>query len=136
MLDCRRSESRRRLGSAIDDREVPGVMTEFVQQEHHLQLEEAQLACTRQTSVRDRVTQTRNRDEVQNILTETRAQRNNESLANAATVFTHSERVLTLSNLVMEQLSQFYKTSVKVSVESVQCIRFDVQGCSGRMDGD
>ena len=29
-----------------------------------------------------------NRDEVQNILTEARAQRNNESLANAATVFT------------------------------------------------
>ena len=30
MLDCRRSESRRRLGSAIDDRGVPGVMTEIV----------------------------------------------------------------------------------------------------------
>ena len=48
------SESRRRLGSAIDDQ---GVMTEFVQREtdtlkeHHQQLEEAQLACARQTSV-------------------------------------------------------------------------------------
>ena len=55
------SESGRRLGSAIDDREVPGVMTEFVQREtdtlkkHHQQVEEAQLAsyeanvCERQS---------------------------------------------------------------------------------------
>ena len=42
----------------IDDRGVPGVMTEFVQQEHHQQLEEAQLACAKQTSVRDRVVRT------------------------------------------------------------------------------
>ena len=55
------SESRRRLGSAID---VQGVTTEFVQhetdtlKEHHQQLEEAQLACAKQTSVRDRAVRT------------------------------------------------------------------------------
>ena len=61
----------------------------------------------------------RNRNEVQNILTEARAQRNNESLANAATVFT-TRKGLDAFKLVMEQLSQFYKTSVKVSVEAIQ----------------
>ena len=51
-------------GSAIDDRGVPGVMTEFVQREtntlkeQHQQFEEVQLACTRQTSVRNRVMRT------------------------------------------------------------------------------
>ena len=58
------SESQRRQGSVIDDRRVPGVRTEFVQREtdtlnqHHQQLEEAQLACAKQTSVRDRVVRT------------------------------------------------------------------------------
>ena len=58
------SESQRRQGSAIGDRGVPGVMTEFVQhetdtlKEHHQQLEEAQLACAKQTSVRDRAVRT------------------------------------------------------------------------------
>ena len=61
----------------------------------------------------------RNRDEVQNILTEARAQRNNESLANAATVFTTREG-LDAFKLVIEQLLQSYKTSVKVTVETVQ----------------
>ena len=61
----------------------------------------------------------RNRDEVQNILTEARAQRNKESLANAATEFTN-QKGLDAFKLVIEQLSQSYKTSVKVSVESVQ----------------
>ena len=61
----------------------------------------------------------RTRDEVQNILTEARAQRNNDSLVNAATVLT-TRKGLDAFKLVMEQLSQFYKTSVKVSVESVQ----------------
>ena len=49
------------------------------------------------------------------MLTEARAQRNNESLANAATVFT-TRKDLDAFKLVMEQLSQFYKNSVKVSV--------------------
>ena len=61
----------------------------------------------------------RNRNEVQNILTEARAQRNKESLANAATEFT-TRKGFDDFKLVMGQLSQFYKTSVKVSVESVQ----------------
>ena len=61
----------------------------------------------------------RNRDEVQNILTEARTQRNNESLANAATEFT-TRKGLDAFKLVMGQLSQFYKTSVKVREESVQ----------------
>ena len=74
MLDCKRLVSNniggvplgvvKETGSAIDDRGVPGVMTEFVQRktntlkEHHQQFEEAQLDCTRQTSVRNRVVQT------------------------------------------------------------------------------
>ena len=53
------------------------------------------------------------------MLTEARAQRNNESLANAATVFT-TRKDLDAFKLMIEQLSQFYKTSVKVCVESVQ----------------
>ena len=61
----------------------------------------------------------RNRDEVQNILTEARAQRNNDSLANAATVFT-TRKGLAAFKLVIEQLSQSYKTSVKVTVETIQ----------------
>ena len=61
----------------------------------------------------------RNRDEVQNILTEARTQRNNDSLANAATVFT-TRKGLDAFKLVIEQLSQSYKTSVKVTVETVQ----------------
>ena len=61
----------------------------------------------------------RNRDEVQNILTEARTQRNNDSLANAATVFTTQEG-LDAFKLVIEELSQFYKTSAKVTVETVQ----------------
>ena len=59
----------------------------------------------------------RNRDEVQNILTEARTQRNNDSLANAATVFT-TRKDLDAFKLVIEQLSQSYKTSVKV--ETIQ----------------
>ena len=58
----------------------------------------------------------RNRDEVQNILTEARAQRNNDSLANAATVLT-TQKGLDAFQHVIEQLSQSYKTSVKVTVE-------------------
>ena len=47
----------------IDDQGVHRVMTEFVQREtdtlkEHHQLEEAQLACAKQTSVRDRVVRT------------------------------------------------------------------------------
>ena len=61
----------------------------------------------------------RNRNEVQNILTEARAQRNNESLANAATVLIN-RKGLDAFKLVIEQLSQSYKTSVKVTVETVQ----------------
>ena len=55
-------------GSAIDGRGVPGVMIESVQREtntlkeHHQQFEEAQLACTRQTSVRNRVMRTEHLD--------------------------------------------------------------------------
>ena len=60
----------------------------------------------------------RNREEVQNRLTE-RTQRNNDSRANAATVLT-TRKGLDAFNFVMEQLSQFYKTSVKVTVETVQ----------------
>ena len=52
-------------------------------------------------------------------LTEARAQRNNESLANAAIVFT-TEESLDALKFVIEQLLQFYKTSAKVSVETVQ----------------
>ena len=73
-------------------------------------LDEANV-CERQTRA------DRNRDEVQNILTEARAQRNNESLANAATVFT-TRKGLDAFKLVIEQLSQSYKTSVKV--ETIQ----------------
>ena len=54
-----------------------------------------------------------------NALTEARAQRNNESLANAAIVFTTQES-LDAFRLVIEQLLQFYKTSAKVTVETVQ----------------
>ena len=54
-----------------------------------------------------------------NALTEARAQRNNESLANGAIVFTTQES-LDAFKLVIEQLSQFYKTSVKVTVEMIQ----------------
>ena len=61
----------------------------------------------------------RNRDEVQNILTEARAQRNDESLANAATVST-TRKGLDALKLVIEQLSQSYKTSVEVTVETIQ----------------
>ena len=61
----------------------------------------------------------RNRDEVQNILTEARTQGNNDSLANAATEFT-TQKGLDAFKLVIEQLSQSYKTSVKVTVETVQ----------------
>ena len=99
-------------------------MTEFVQREtdtlkeHHQQLEEAQLACAKQTSVRkSRADQ--NREEVQNRLTEARTQRNNDSLANAATVIT-TRKGLDAFKLVIEQLSQSYKTSVKVTVETIQ----------------
>ena len=59
------------------------------------------------------------RDEVQNILTEVRTQRNSESLAKAATVLT-TRKGLDAFKLVIEQLSQSYKTSVKVTVETVQ----------------
>ena len=47
------------------------------------------------------------------------AQGNNESLANAAFVFIIQESLDALK-LVIEQLSQFYKTSAKVTVETVQ----------------
>ena len=52
-------------------------------------------------------------------MTEVRAQRNNESLANAATV-SITQKGLNAFKLVIEQLSQSYKTSVKVTVETVQ----------------
>ena len=52
-------------------------------------------------------------------MTEARAQRNNESLANAAIVFTTQES-LDAFRLVIEQLLRFYKTSVKVRVETIQ----------------
>ena len=51
--------------------------------------------------------------------TETRAQRNNESLANAATVSTTQEG-LDVLEFVIEQLSQFYKTAAKATVEMTQ----------------
>ena len=53
------------------------------------------------------------------VLTEARAQRNNESLANAAIVFITQESLHALK-LVIEQLLQFYKTSAKASVETIQ----------------
>ena len=59
------------------------------------------------------------RTEVQNRLTEARTQRNNDSRASAATVLA-TRKGLDAFKLVMEQLSQFYKTSVKVIVETVQ----------------
>ena len=52
-------------------------------------------------------------------LTETRAQRNNESHANAATESTTQAGPDALE-LVIEQLSQFYKTSAKATVEMTQ----------------
>ena len=100
-------------------------MTEFVQREtntlkeQHQQFEETQLACTRQASVRNRNVADRHRDEVQNILTEVRTQRNSESLANAATVLT-IRKGLDAFKLVIEQLSQSCRTSVKITVETVQ----------------
>ena len=54
-----------------------------------------------------------------NALTEACAQRINESLANAAIVFI-TQKGLDAFRLVIEQLLQFYKTSVKVSVETIQ----------------
>ena len=53
------------------------------------------------------------------VLTEACAQGNNESLANAAFVFITQESLDALK-LVIEQLSQFCKTSAKVTVETVQ----------------
>ena len=53
------------------------------------------------------------------VETQARAQRNNESLANAAIVFITQESLHDLK-LVIEQLSQFYKTSAKASVETIQ----------------
>ena len=52
-------------------------------------------------------------------MTEACAQRINESLANAAIVFITQESLNALK-LVIEQLSQFYKTSAKVIVEMIQ----------------
>ena len=46
-------------------------------------------------------------------------QRNNESLANTSIVFTTQES-LDAFRLVIEQLSQFYKTSAKVTAETIQ----------------
>ena len=54
-----------------------------------------------------------------NALTEARAQRINESLANAAIVFI-TQKGLDAFRLVIEQLSQFYKTSAKVTAETIQ----------------
>ena len=54
-----------------------------------------------------------------NALTEARAQRINESLANAAIAFI-TQKGLDAFRLVIEQLLQFYKTSVKISVETIQ----------------
>ena len=54
-----------------------------------------------------------------NALTKACAQGNNESLANAAFVFITQESLDALK-LVLEQLPQFYKTSAKVTVETVQ----------------
>ena len=56
---------------------------------------------------------------MQNILEEARTQRNNESLANAATVFA-TQKGLDAFKLVIEQMSQPYKTFVKVTVETIQ----------------
>ena len=56
---------------------------------------------------------------MQNILTEARAQRTNESLANAATVFT-TQKGFDALKIVIEQLSQSYKTSAEVTVEMIQ----------------
>ena len=53
------------------------------------------------------------------VETQARAQRNNESLANAAIVFITQASLHDLK-LVIEQLSQFHKTSAKVTVETVQ----------------
>ena len=52
-------------------------------------------------------------------MTEARAQGNNESLANAAIVFI-TQKGLDAFRLVIEQLLRFYKTSVRVSVETIQ----------------
>ena len=54
-----------------------------------------------------------------NALTEARAQRINESLANAATAFIAQES-LDAFRLVIEHLLRFYKTSAKVTVEMIQ----------------
>ena len=55
-----------------------------------------------------------------NALTEARAQRINESLAIASSIVFVTQESLDALKLVIEQLSQFYKTSVKVAVEPVQ----------------
>ena len=52
-------------------------------------------------------------------LTEARAQRNNESFTNAATVFTTQESLDALK-LVIEKLLQFYKTSGEATVKMIQ----------------
>ena len=52
-------------------------------------------------------------------LTEACAQRINESPANTAIVFI-TQKGLDAFRLVIEQLSRFYKTSAKVSVETIQ----------------
>ena len=78
----------------------------------------------------------RNFDEVQNILKEARAHRNSESLANAATVFT-TRKGLDTFKIVIEQMSQSYKTSVKVTVETIQYESDSTyKVAQDRMDGD
>ena len=70
------------------------------------------------------------------VLTEARAQRNNESLANAAIVFITQESLHDLK-LVIEQLSQFYKTSAEASVETIQyALDSTCKDSSGRLDED
>ena len=61
----------------------------------------------------------RNRAVRTDIVTEVRTQRNSESLANAATGL-NTRKGLDAFKLVIEQLSQSYRTSVKITVETVQ----------------
>ena len=80
--------------------------------------------------------QVRVRTQNSDALREARAQGNDESLANAASVLIAQDSLHT-SRRVSEQVSQFYRTSAKDTVEtnSVRS-RFDVQNSSGRMDED
>ena len=82
-------------------------MTEFVQRETTLY--EANV-CEKQSRA--------DRNRAEHLEGSTRA-KENESLANAATVLI-TRKGLDAFELVIEQLSKFYKTSVKVTVETIQ----------------